>query len=342
MRNLKVFIAYNGAAYHGFQRQDNAVTVQEILEKAIGKLLKVTPPTVYGCSRTDAGVHARRFCFNVRVDSAIPCAGFIKGMNTLLPDDIAVLSCEDVGEDFHARYDTKAKEYVYLINNKPSRDVFLQKLAYHYPRPLDIKKMNEAARLFVGEHDFAGFCRAEGRARVKSTVRTVFSLDVSLKSGICEIRIRGNGFLYNMVRIVAGTLIYVSEGKRTVEDVRRAIETGSRDFAGVTLPPEGLYLNDVIYDDPHSDAADRLLKALDKLHTTEAGEARIRKNIGDVPDVIEWARAQITRVDADIKRVGKNYRVTAGEYLVTVNAGSLTVITAHKKTGGSRASERFR
>ena len=248
MRNLKVFIAYNGAAYHGFQRQDNAVTVQETVEKAIGKLLKIPPPTVYGCSRTDAGVHARRFCFNVHIDSKIPCEGFIKGMNTLLPDDIAVLSCEDVSEDFHARYDTKAKEYVYLINNKPSRDVFLQKLAYHYPYPLDIKKMNVAALQFTGRHDFAAFCRAEGKARVKSTVRTIYSLKVSLDyDGICEIKIRGDGFLYNMVRIIAGTLICVSEGKRTIDDVIRAIDTGDRVLAGVTLPPEGLYLNEVLY-----------------------------------------------------------------------------------------------
>lgn len=247
MRNLKVFIAYNGAAYHGFQRQDNAVTIQEVVEKAIGRLLKTTPPIVYGCSRTDAGVHARKFCFNVHVDSRIPCGGFIKGMNTLLPDDIAVLSCEDAPGSFHARYDTQAKEYVYLINNKPCRDVFLQKLAYHYPYPLDIPKMREASRLFIGEHDFAGFCRAEGKARVKSTVRTIYALDITQSENVCEIKIRGSGFLYNMVRIIAGTLIYVSEGKRTKDDVKNAIETGERMFAGVTLPPDGLYLNEVFY-----------------------------------------------------------------------------------------------
>lgn len=330
MRNLKVFIAYNGAAYHGFQRQDNAVTVQEIVEKSIGKLLKTAPPVIYGCSRTDAGVHARRFCFNVRVDSKIPCEGFVKGMNALLPDDIAVLSCEDVSEDFHARYDTKAKEYVYLINNKPNRDVFLQKLAYYYPYPLDVKRMNKAARLFIGEHDFAGFCRAEGKARVKSTVRTIYALNVSQNNGICEIRIRGNGFLYNMVRIVAGTLIYVSEGKRTLEDVRRAIETGARDFAGVTLPPEGLYLNEVLYDEQPSDDISGLVTNLDKLHTTELGEQRIRKSIGDVSDVVEWARTQIKLPCADIRRIGKNFRIETENHSITVNAGSFTIITAHK------------
>ncbi|MGN0682928.1 MAG: tRNA pseudouridine(38-40) synthase TruA [Oscillospiraceae bacterium] len=248
MRNLKVFIAYNGADYHGYQRQDNANTVQETVEKAIGKLLKIPPPVIYGCSRTDTGVHARRFCFNVHFDSNIPCVGFVRGMNTILPPNIAVLSCEDVDDTFHARFCTKAKEYVYLINNKQSRDVFLQNLAYHYPYSLDINKMNEAAKLFVGTHDFAAFCRAEGKKRVNTTVRTIYALSVSLNDGVCEIKIRGDGFLYNMVRIVAGTLIYVSEGRRTLGDVEKALKTGERDLAGVTLPPEGLYLNNVFYD----------------------------------------------------------------------------------------------
>ena len=177
MRNLKVFIAYNGAAYHGFQRQDNALTVQEAVENSIGKLLKIPAPVIYGCSRTDTGVHARQFCFNVHVDSRIPCEGFVKGMNTLLPPDIAVLSCEDAPEDFHARYCTKSKEYVYLIANTVQRDVFLQNLAYHYPYPLDLDKMTEAARLLVGEHDFAAFCRAEGKARMKSTVREIYGFN---------------------------------------------------------------------------------------------------------------------------------------------------------------------
>ncbi len=247
MRNLKVFIAYNGAEYHGFQRQGNAVTVQEIAERCVGRLLKIPPPVIYGCSRTDAGVHARQFCFNVHIDSSIPCEGFIKGMNTLLPPDIAVLSCEDAPEDFHARYCARGKEYVYLISNTPQRDVFLQKLAYHYPYALDMDKMNRAAQLFLGEHDFGAFCRAEGKARMKSTVRTIYDFRAEKRGTVCEIRISGSGFLYNMVRICAGTLIYVSEGRRTLEDVKTALETGDRSFAGITLPPEGLYLNKVIY-----------------------------------------------------------------------------------------------
>lgn len=247
MRNLKVFISYNGAQYHGFQRQENALTVQEVVENTIGKLLKTEPPVIYGCSRTDAGVHARRFCFNVKIENNIPCTGFVKGMNTLLPEDIAVLSCEEAEEDFNARFCTKAKEYVYLINNKPARDVFMRKLAYHYPHTLEIEKMKQASELFVGEHDFGAFCRSEGRKRVKSTVRTVYSVSVEENSGFVEIKIKGNGFLYNMVRIITGTLIYVSEGKRSCGDIKTALETGNRLFAGITLPPDGLYLNEVYY-----------------------------------------------------------------------------------------------
>lgn len=333
MRNLKVFISYNGSDYHGFQRQDNAISVQEVVEKAIGKLLKIPPPVIYGCSRTDAGVHARRFCFNVHIDSSIPCAGFVKGMNTLLPYSIAVLSCEDVPENFHARFCTKAKEYVYLINNKPSRDVFMQKLTYHYPYKLDIAAMNRAAKLFIGEHDFAGFCRAEGKARVKSTVRTIYDLNVSQNNGICEIRIRGNGFLYNMVRIVAGTLIYVSEGRRSLDDIRSALDGGDRVFAGVTLPPDGLYLNEVFYEEPERlSAAGQLAECLKRLHTTELGAQRIRRNLdlSECEDVVEWCRSKLLSENASVSRRGKNLYVIADGCEITVNAESCTVITAHR------------
>jgi len=246
MRNLKVCIAYNGAAYHGFQRQNNAVTVQQTVEECMSKLLK-EKITINGCSRTDTGVHARQFFFNSKLECAIPCEGFIKGMNALLPSDIAVLSCEDADDDFHARFSSKGKEYIYIVNNTPVRDVFADKLALHYPGKLDEKVMDKAAKLFIGEHDFAAFCKAEAKDHLKSTVRTVHNFDVFRENEKVIFKVSGNGFLHNMVRIMVGTLIYVSENKRSEDDILRSLETGDREDAGKTISPEGLYLNKVFY-----------------------------------------------------------------------------------------------
>lgn len=247
MRNLKVCISYNGSAYHGFQRQNNAPSVQQTVEEAMSKLLGQSV-TINGCSRTDTGVHAKEFYFNAKIDNNIPCEGFIKGMNSLLPHDIAVHSCVDESNDFHARYCSKGKEYIYIVNMAPVRDVFSGKLALHYQGELDTEKMNRAAELFVGEHDFAAFCKAEAKEHLKSTVRTVTAFSVHREGNKAVFTVRGNGFLHNMVRIMVGTLIYISEGKRTEEDIIRALETGDREAAGKTIPPEGLYLNKVFYD----------------------------------------------------------------------------------------------
>lgn len=246
MRNLKVCIAYNGAAYHGFQRQNNAVTVQQTVEDCMSKLLK-EKITVNGCSRTDTGVHARQFFFNSKLNCAIPCEGFIKGMNALLPNDIAVLSCEDTDDDFHARFSSKGKEYIYIVNNTPVRDVFSDKLSLHYSGKLDEKAMDKAAKLFIGEHDFAAFCKAEAKEHLKSTIRTVHDFNVTRDGDKVIFKVSGNGFLHNMVRIMVGTLIYVSENKRTEDDIIRSLETGDREDAGKTISPEGLYLNKVFY-----------------------------------------------------------------------------------------------
>ncbi len=246
MRNIKVCIAYNGAAYHGFQRQSNAVTIQQVLEDRLRKLLK-TPTVINGCSRTDTGVHAKQFFFSFRTDSSIPCDGFVKGMNALLPDDIAVLSCEDADEDFHARFSAKGKEYIYRVKNTPQRDVFTDRLALWYHGALDEQVMDKAAKLFIGEHDFAAFCKAEAKEHLKSTVREVYDFSVRRENDEVIFTVSGSGFLHNMVRIMVGTLIYVSEGKRTESDILRSLETGVRETAGKTIDPRGLYLNRVFY-----------------------------------------------------------------------------------------------
>lgn len=247
MRNLKLLMAYNGSRYHGFQLQPNAATVQGTVEEALQRLLGGERVGIIGCSRTDAGVHAREFCFNLHTESGIPCPGLVKGMNALLPPDIAILSCEEVSESFHARYDCKGKEYVYLLQCGAARDVFRQGMALHYPYALDFGRMREVAGLLEGEHDFAAFCRAEAKAHLKSTVRRVDKIDISHEKDTVEIIVRGEGFLHNMVRIIAGTLLYVSEGKRSADDVQQALCTGDRARAGKTLPPDGLYLNKVFY-----------------------------------------------------------------------------------------------
>ncbi|MCL1832017.1 MAG: tRNA pseudouridine(38-40) synthase TruA [Oscillospiraceae bacterium] len=251
-RNLKVMISYNGAAYHGFQRQANAVTVQQTLEAALAKLLG-HDVVIIGCSRTDAGVHAREFCFNARTSSAIPCDGFVRGLNALLPCDIAVHSCEDAPDTFHARYDAVAKEYDYVIHTSSVRDVFSRDLVYRYcnNRSFNLKNMNESTKLFVGEHDFSAYCKAESleltRAKKRGTIRNVHDLQLSVDDERLTIVIAGDGFLHNMVRIIAGTLLYVGEGKMSVEDVRQSLDGGCRESAGKTLPACGLYLNRVVY-----------------------------------------------------------------------------------------------
>ncbi len=246
MRNFAVSMAYNGAAYHGFQRQDNGITIQQVVEETASRLLG-EDVAIIGCSRTDAGVHARQFVFNFKTDSAIPCEGFIRAMNALLPEDIAILACEEAPLDFHARYCCEGKRYLYRIYTSEVRDVFYRDTALHYPYTLDIKSMREAAELLVGRHDFAAFCRAESLKLVKTTVRTVFDISVEQSDNITDIKISGDGFLHNMVRIIVGTLIYISEGKRTKEDIVCALDTGDREKAGKTLPACGLYLDEVYY-----------------------------------------------------------------------------------------------
>lgn len=239
-------MAYNGTNYHGYQRQDNAATIQNTIEDKMSILLQQNV-VINGCSRTDTGVHAKEFWFNSHVDSRIPCEGFIKGMNALLPTDIAIISCDDASESFHARFDTKGKEYLYRVNNAKQRDVFTENLALHYPRKLDENYLNEACKILIGTHDFGAFCKAEAKEHLKSTVRTIQDFRVERNGDFVEFYVKGDGFLHNMVRILIGTLLFMNEGKRTEKDVLEALETGNREKAGKTLSPCGLYLNKVFY-----------------------------------------------------------------------------------------------
>ncbi len=253
MRNLKVMTAYRGTEYHGFQRQSNAVTVQEVLEKHLSKVLN-EPVTITGCSRTDTGVHANQFCFNVRTNSNISCLGFTRGVNGELPDDISILSCEEAPLDFHARFDCKGKEYIYKIHCSESKNPFAADLMFHYRRKFDIEAAKKAAEYFVGTHDFLSFCA--DCTNLSTAVRTIYSFKIENSGDSVIMLVKGNGFLYNMIRIIAGTLIDVSEKRIAPDDIPVILAAKDRLKAGRTAMPHGLYLNRVFYSEDELFAQD--------------------------------------------------------------------------------------
>ena len=216
-----------------------------MLEKALSELYK-TNIRLTGCSRTDAGVHAKCHLSHADVPFVIPEDKFPLAMNALLPDDVAVKKSFYVSDDFSARFDIKGKRYIYRIYSSPTRSPLLDRNAYYCPIRPDISKMKAAAKVFAGEHDFAAFCAAGGSQ--KTTVRRLFGVKVSGKGeDPCqiEIEVSGEAFLYNMVRIIAGTLLYVGQGKIEPDEVRNIIESCDRSMAGKTLPAKGLTLEEV-------------------------------------------------------------------------------------------------
>lgn len=245
MRNLKVMMAFRGTKYHGYQRQNNALTVQEVTEAAVSKILN-TPITIHGCSRTDTGVHAEMFCFTFQTENMIPLRNFVRGINGYLPDDISVLSCEEAPLDFHARFSCKGKTYLYRIHCSESKNPFLKDLALHYRRPIDIDLMREAAKKFIGTHDFGSFC-ADCSKKV-GTVRTIYQFQIEINENDVRILVKGNGFLYNMVRILVGTLLDINEGRIKIDEIESIMKARDRKLAGRTAPPHGLYLHEVYYD----------------------------------------------------------------------------------------------
>lgn len=244
MRNLLLTLRYNGTAYHGWQIQPNGDTVQERISDAFKKISGENA-NIIGCSRTDAGVHANMFCCNVRTECNIPIEKIPDALNFYLPEDISVYDCKEVPFEFHARYDCKEKEYVYLIYNGKYRNPFYSKKAMFYPFNIDENVMNDEAKSFIGKYDFSAFCSAD--TEVKDKVRDIYDCTVTRKGDIIEFRIRGNGFLYNMVRIIVGTLIDIQRGKIPKGQIPSVIESRNRENAGVTAVPEGLYLNKVKY-----------------------------------------------------------------------------------------------
>lgn len=244
MKKLAITIQYDGSAYHGWQVQKNAVTVQQTfqdaVEKVFGQRLDVT-----GCSRTDTGVHANMYVLTIQTDMNISDEGVIMALNSNLPDDIAVIDCKEADNDFHPRYSCKSKEYVYKLYNGKRRNPFLSKYALYYRRSIDADYLNEQAKAFIGTHDYSGFCSS--KSDVEDTVRTVYSFSVERAGDMVLFRVEADGFLYNMVRIMVGTLLFVSEGKIKAGELEDIINSKDRSRAGKTAAAHGLYLNRVNY-----------------------------------------------------------------------------------------------
>ncbi len=259
----RAVISYFGARYVGWQRQLNGLSVQEVFEKALEKTFG-TKTAATASGRTDAGVHAEGQVVHFDADTSIPVDKIPFAVNTHLPDDVSMLSCEVVSDDFNARFNAKRKTYCYKTYISKHRRPMLEPTHEHIIVPVDLDKIKEACKIIEGTHDFKCF-EASGSI-IKNTVRTIYSIEVEtaplqtyssedsatekdglLTNSVMNVYVTGNGFLYNMVRIIAGTLLYVGIGKLTPDDVRTILESGDRKLAGKTLSAKGLHLIQVIY-----------------------------------------------------------------------------------------------
>jgi len=244
-RTIKLTLAYDGSRFHGWQRQKNGLTIQEILEEKIA-IMTQEPTCVLGSGRTDAGVHARAQVCHFRTHSTIPCDGFEKGLNSLLPEDIRVRRAEVVPAAFHARYSATSKVYAYQILHQPEADVFLRNTTWHVPGPLDLEAMRRCLAQIEGEHDFSSF-RSTGSTN-RNPVRQVLHAGLhGPDRGILILTLEANGFLRHMVRNIVGTLVDVGRGRIPEEAFPGILGARDRQKAGVKAPPGGLFLMAVRY-----------------------------------------------------------------------------------------------
>jgi len=244
MRNIKLIIEYDGKSFNGWQKQPTKLNIQGEIERAIGEITGEEIKLI-GSGRTDAGVNALGQTANFKTNSNIPIEKIPLALNSKLKKSIVIVSAEEVDDSFHSRYNVKSKTYRYTINNSQNGSAIYRDMEYHFPIKLDVKKMKEAAKLFEGEHDFKGF-KASGTSS-KSSVRTIYKADVKQDGDRIYIELTGNGFLYNMVRIISGTLLDVGLGKIDVNDIPEIIDSKDRKRAGKTLPAHGLCLVKVEY-----------------------------------------------------------------------------------------------
>lgn len=246
MRYLAI-ISYDGSNYSGYQIQPNQLTIQAVIEAALTKMHKGEPVKITASGRTDAGVHAYGQVIHFDSELDIPESNWKKALNSLLPGDIVVFDVKQVSENFHARFDAIKKTYIYTILNSADANPFEINYCAHVKERLNVDLMNQALQDLIGEHDFTAFCAANSYVK-GDKIRTIYHASCQRVNNKVVFSVTGNGFLYNMVRIIVGTLIEIGLGQRPATDIKRIIESMDRTQAGKTAPPQGLYLNAVEYD----------------------------------------------------------------------------------------------
>ena len=245
MRNIKMIIKYDGSRYKGFQRlKDNDMTIQGKIESVLSKMTN-EDIEIIGSGRTDMGVHAYGQVANFKTNSIMPLNKIKSYLYEYLPEDIVITSLEEVDERFHSRYNAKSKIYLYKIFNDEIHNPFLRKYTTHIPKKLDLDLMKEGSKYLIGEHDFTSF--ASSKSKKKSNIRIIKSISIKEENGLIEVYVEGNGFLYNMVRIIIGSLIDVGLRKKSPEDIKIMLDAKDRKKSSDTAPSKGLYLYKVKY-----------------------------------------------------------------------------------------------
>jgi tRNA pseudouridine38-40 synthase len=244
MRNIKIIVEYDGTEYHGWQRQPNGITIQEILEEKIASITQ-EKITLIGSGRTDAGVHAIGQVANFRTESGIEPENLLRGINSMLPSDIAVKDLRDVDDEFHSRYSAKSKVYDYKIHNTDVRSALFRNYSWHLYGDLDLESMRKGSCCLLGEHDFSSFCAANSDSH--NHVRNVIACSIAVDHKTIIVTIEADGFLRYMVRNIIGTLVDVGRGKTTPETFKEIMGSKDRTNAGITAPPRGLFLREVKY-----------------------------------------------------------------------------------------------